>query len=145
MCSVSVEVENVPDIGNSLPPPLLIANVVKGAGDQFFLAVLDRHHLLLNRVLGDELVDEDVPVLTHPVDPVEALPLTRGVPGRVQQQEVVGRGQVETNSSCLRSYTKGKDYNNIEIRGKSGKTYLQTQEKYFRRQFPTSLEHFHHI
>ena len=57
MCSVSVEIENVPDVGNSLPPPLLIANV-EGAGDQLFLAVLDRHHLLLNRVLGDELVDE---------------------------------------------------------------------------------------
>ena len=115
------------------------------SSDEVLLLVLYLHHLAFNGGLGDELVDEDVPVLTHPVDPVEALPLTRGVPGRVQQQEVVGRGQVETNSSCLRSYTKGKDYNNIEIRGKSGKTYLQTQEKYFRRQFPTSLEHFHHI
>ena len=118
---------------------------MESSSDEVLLLVLDLHHLAFNGGLGDELVDEDVPVLAHPVDPVEALPLTRGVPGRVQQQEVVGRGQVETNSSCLRSYTKGKDYNNIEIRGKSGKTYLQTQEKYFRRQFPTSLEHFHHI
>ena len=84
MCSVSVEIENVPDVGNSLPPPLLIANVVKGAGDQFFLAVLDRHHLLLNRVLGDELVDEGFLGLAHPVGAVKALRFTSRIPGRVK-------------------------------------------------------------
>ena len=57
MCSVSVEIENVPDVGNSLPPPLLIANV-EGAGDQLFLAVLDRHHLLLKDLcLGGDVLE----------------------------------------------------------------------------------------
>ena len=84
MCSVSAEIENVPDIGNSLPPPFLIANVVKGAGDQFFLAVLDRHHLLLYRVLGDELVDEGLLGLAHPVGAIEALLFTSRIPGRVK-------------------------------------------------------------
>ena len=84
MCSVSVEIENVPYVGNSLPPPLLIANVVKGAGDQFFLAVLDRHHLLLYRVLGDELVDEGLLGLAHPVGAIEALLFTSRIPGRVK-------------------------------------------------------------
>ena len=84
MCSVSVEIENVPYVGNSLPPPLLIANVVKGAGDQLFLAVLDRHHLLLNRVLGDELVDEGLLGLAHPVSAVKALSFTSRIPGRVK-------------------------------------------------------------
>ena len=83
MCSVSVEIENVPDVGNSLPPPLLIANV-EGPGDQLFLAVLDRHHLLLNRVLGDELVDEGLLGLAHPVSAVKALSFTSRIPGRVK-------------------------------------------------------------
>ena len=69
--------------------------------DEILLLVLNFYHLTLDGGLGDELVDEDVPVLTHPVDPVEALPLTRGVPGRVQQQEMIGRGQVEANSTSL--------------------------------------------
>ena len=83
MCSVSVEIENVPDIGNSLPPPLLITNV-EGAGDQLLLAVLDRHHLLFNRVLSDELVDEGFLGLAHPVGAVEALRFTSRIPGRVK-------------------------------------------------------------
>ena len=69
--------------------------------DEILLLVLNFYHLTLDGGLGDEFVDEDVPVLTHPVDPVEALPLTRGVPGRVQQQEMIGRGQVEANSTSL--------------------------------------------
>jgi len=83
MCSVSVEIEDVPYVGNSLPPPLLIANI-EGAGDQLFLAVLDRHHLLLNRVLGDELVDEGFLGLAHPVGAVKALSFTSRIPGRVK-------------------------------------------------------------
>ena len=72
------------DISESLPSHFLFWHV-ECPSDEVLLLVLDLHHLTFNGGLGDELVDEDIPVLTHPVDPVKALPLTRGVPGRVQQ------------------------------------------------------------
>ena len=42
-----IEIENVPDVSNSLPPSLLSPNM-ESTGDQVVLSVLDRHHLLLN-------------------------------------------------------------------------------------------------
>ena len=71
--------------------------VVEGPGDEALLLGLDLDHLLLHGVRGDEPVDGDGPGLTQPVDAVEALPLGRGVPGGVQQQEVVGGCEVEAD------------------------------------------------
>ena len=74
---------------------------VEGARDEALLLVLNVQHLLLHGLLGDELVDEDRLGLAQPVDPVEALPLAGRVPGGVQQQEVVGSREVESDTSGL--------------------------------------------
>ena len=63
---------------------------MESSGDEILLLVLDVHHLVLDGIVGDVLVDEHVLVLAESVHPVKALPLTRRVPGRVQKQEVVG-------------------------------------------------------
>ena len=71
------------------------------SGDQVLLVILNLNHLPLNGLVGDELVDKDRLGLTQPVDPVEALPLAGRVPGGVQQQEVVGSREVESDTSGL--------------------------------------------
>lgn len=78
---------------------------MEGSGDEILLLVLDGHHLVLDGLISDVLVDEHVLVLAESVHPVEALPLTRRVPGRVQKQEVIGRGKIETNPTGLESRT----------------------------------------
>ena len=93
-----VEVKNVSDVGNPLYPSLLVANV-ECAGDQLLLVVLNGHHLLLNGVLRDELVDKRLLGLANPVDAVKALLFNGRVPGWVEQKQVVGGGQVETNTA----------------------------------------------
>ena len=77
--------------------------VVEGPGDEALLLGLDLDHLLLHGVRGDEPVDGDGPGLAQPVDAVEALPLGRGVPGGVQQQQVVRRSQVQTHAASLQT------------------------------------------
>ena len=79
-----VEVKYVPYVFNLLPPSLLSPDV-EGTSDQVLLSVLDRHHLLLDRALGDELVDESLLGLSHPVGAVEALFLNGRVPSGVEQ------------------------------------------------------------
>ena len=37
----------------------------------------------------------------EPFVPVKALPLSRGIPGRVKQQQVVGTSQVEANTASF--------------------------------------------
>ena len=76
---------------------------MEGSSDEVLLLVLDLHHLALDRVVCDVLVDEHVLVLAEPVHSVKALPLAGGVPGRVKQEEVVGRGEIETNATSLDS------------------------------------------
>ena len=70
-------------------------------GDQVFLVILNLDHFPLDGLVGDELVDEDRLGLAQPVDPVEALPLAGRVPGGVQQEEVVGSGEVQSHTSGL--------------------------------------------
>ena len=57
---------------------------MEGSSDQVLLSILDLHHLLLDRTLGDELVDEGLLGLSHPVGAVEALFLSGWVPSRVK-------------------------------------------------------------
>ena len=83
MYNTLVEIKYVTDICNPLPPSLLSPNV-EGTSDQVLLSVLDRHHLLLDRTLGDELVDEGLLSLSHPVGAVKALLLSGWVPSRVK-------------------------------------------------------------
>ena len=94
-----VKIKDVPYICNSLPPSLLSPNV-EGTIDEFLFPVLNVHHLFLDGALGDELVDEGLLGLSHPVGAVEALLLSGRVPSRVEKEEMVGSSQVQTNSSC---------------------------------------------
>ena len=82
---------------------MCVGLVVEGPGDEALLLGLDLDHLLLHGVRGDEPVDGDGPGLAQPVDAVEALPLRRGVPGGVQQQQVVGRSQVQAHAASLQT------------------------------------------
>ena len=93
--------KNVSDVVDPLPPALLLRHV-EGPSDEVLLLVLDLQHLALDGVRGDELVDEDLLSLAEPVDPVEALPLAGRVPGGVQQEEVVGSGEVQSDSTGLK-------------------------------------------
>ena len=88
------------DVVNPLHPSILLRHVER-SGDEVLLVILNLNHFPLDGLVGDELVDEDRLGLTQPVDPVEALPLTGRVPGGVQQQEVVGSGEVESHTSGL--------------------------------------------
>ena len=81
--------------------------------DKSLLLVLNIQHLLLHRLFGDELVYEDLLGLAEPVDPVEALPLAGGVPGGVQQQQVVRRSQVQTHAASLQTEQDINYSNNI--------------------------------
>ena len=77
--------------------------------------VRDSQHLLLNGVLGDELVDGDIFGLAHPVCPVEALPLT--VTGRV------GSSEVETNTSSLQA--QQQHLGGVRVHGLEGRHHLR--------------------
>ena len=62
------------DVVNPLHPSVLLRHV-EGSGDQVFLVILNLDHFPLDRLVGDELVDEDRLGLAEPVDSVKALPL----------------------------------------------------------------------
>ena len=96
------DAEDVSDVGDPLSPPLLGVHVER-SGDEVLLLALDLDHLLLDRVLRDVLVDRHVLLLAEPVGPVEALPLGGGVPGGVEEKQVVGCGQVQTNPTSLQA------------------------------------------
>ena len=87
---------------NSLSPPRILRHV-EGTSDEILLLVLDLHHLTLDGLFGDVLVDEHIFVLAKSVHPIEALPLTGGVPGRVEEKQVVRGSQVQTNPACLQA------------------------------------------
>ena len=88
--------------------------------DEVFLVILNLDHFSLYGLVGDELVDEDRLGLTETMDPVEALPLqidlsysafcstlkfftnlAGRVPGRIQQEKMVGSGEIQSDSSGL--------------------------------------------
>lgn len=87
---------------NSLSPPRILRHV-EGTSDEILLLVLDLHHLTLDGLFGDVLVDEHIFVLAKSVHPIEALPLTGGVPGWVQKKKMIGGCQVETDPTSLKS------------------------------------------
>ena len=83
-----------------LSPPSLLRHV-EGSGDEIFLLVLNFHHLTLDGVICDVLVNKNVLVLAEPVHPVKALPLAGRVPGSIQQEKMVGSGEIQSDSSGL--------------------------------------------
>ena len=72
LCLKSLNSKNGSDVINSLSPSLLLRHV-ECSGDQILLLPLDLHHLSLNGLLGDVLVDEDIFGLTDSVHSVKAL------------------------------------------------------------------------
>ena len=72
LCLKSLNSKNGSDVINSLSPSLLLRHV-ECSVDQILLLPLDLHHLSLNGLLGDVLVDEDIFGLTDSVHSVKAL------------------------------------------------------------------------
>src|SRR5262245_2819822 len=72
---------------------------VEDAAEQLGLASLECHDLLLDGVLGDEAVDHDVAGLADAVETVHCLCLRRGVPPWVEEDAVVGLGQVQAEAA----------------------------------------------
>ena len=71
------------------------------AVEQRGLPGLERHHLLLDGVLGDQPVDHHLLGLADAVHPVDGLRLGGRVPPRVEQDAVVGLGQVQAEPAGL--------------------------------------------
>ena len=94
------EVEDAPDVlgGDARGRG---ATAVDDLGEQRGLARLEGHHLLLDGVGGDEAVDVDVARLSDAVRPVDGLGLGRRVPPRVEQEDVVGLGEGQSDPAGL--------------------------------------------
>ena len=84
--------------------------------EQVALALLERHHLLLDRVDGDQPVDHDRLVLADPVGAVDRLRLDRRVPPRVEHEDVVGLGQVEPEAAGLQADQEHRAVAVLELR-----------------------------
>jgi hypothetical protein len=65
------------------------------------LALLQREDALLDGVLRDEAVDDHRLVLADAVGAVGGLIFDGGVPPRVEQEDVVGGGEVEAGAAGL--------------------------------------------
>ena len=115
---------------------------MESARDESLLLVLNIQHLLLHRLLGDELVDEDLLGLAEPVYPVEALPLAGGVPGGVQKQEMVGSCEVQPDSTSLAREKSVKSEEKCERRERA---YLKTEQHHGGTVLPVTLEHLHSV
>src|SRR5687768_1369521 len=68
---------------------------------QVLLALLELEHLLLDRVLGDQAVGEHVLGLADAVGAVDRLGLDGRVPPRVEEEDVLGGGEVEAQPAGL--------------------------------------------
>src|ERR1017187_9605115 len=77
------------------------AAAVEHAGEELGLALFQRQHLLLDRVLGDQPVDHHVPGLADPVRPVDCLGFGCRVPPRIEQEAVVGLSEVQPEPPAL--------------------------------------------
>ena len=76
---------------------------VEDRRDELALARLERHDLLLDGVRRDEPVDHHLLRLADAMRPVDGLRLARRVPPRVEQEHVVGLGQVQPESARLQA------------------------------------------
>ena len=73
-----------------------------GVGERS-LRGLQLQHLLLDRVARDEPVGEDRSRLPDAVRAVDRLGLDGRVPPRIEQEHVLGRGQVEAEAAGLQA------------------------------------------
>jgi hypothetical protein len=72
-----------------------------GCPEKLTLMGLERQDPLLDRVAGNQSVNQDRILLADPVGSVGGLVLYGGVPPRIEDVDVVCRGQIETDPSCL--------------------------------------------
>src|SRR5215467_7036444 len=77
-----------------------VVRVYDGVGE-VALRALEREDFLFDGVAGDDAVSEDLPGLADAVRAVNRLRLDRRVPPGVEQIDVFGRSQVQSQSACL--------------------------------------------
>ena len=80
--------KDVSNVINSLASSFFFRHM-EGSGDEVLLLVLNLHHLTLDRIVCEELVDEDFLLLSQSMNSVKALPLACRVPCRVKQKQVI--------------------------------------------------------
>ena len=74
---------------------------IRKRAEQVALALLEGHHLLLDRALGDIAVDDDVLRLSDPMRTVDRLILGRRIPPRIHEEDVVCGFQRDAQTRCL--------------------------------------------
>ena len=69
--------------------PVLIQRILIGLE-----AIQEIKFSMWKQYLNNKLVDEDILSLSHPMGSIKTLPLCGRIPGWIQQQEMVGSGQI---------------------------------------------------
>jgi hypothetical protein len=65
------------------------------------LELLESHHFLLHRPLGDQPIDIHGPTLAQPMGAIDGLQVTEWVPVMVNEDDHVSARQVEANTANL--------------------------------------------
>src|SRR5437867_7060420 len=89
-------------------------------GGERLLALLQLEHALLDRALGDKLVDEDWLVLADAVSAVGRLILDRWVPPGIVMDDRVGGGQVETGAAGFEADQEERHLALLKARDRAG-------------------------
>jgi hypothetical protein len=73
------------------------------AGTRSRLIFLQLQNLFLHRIARDQPICKNRPDLPDAVRPVDRLGFDRGVPPRIQEENVLGRSQIEDQSPGLQA------------------------------------------
>ena len=82
--------------------PQLRDQAVVGVDDrvgEVALGFLQLEHFFFDRVLGDQAIREDLAGLADAVGAVDGLRFDRGVPPGIEQEDVIGRGQIQAEAA----------------------------------------------
>ena len=82
---------------------------------QFALLLLQLQHLFLDGVAGDQAVGEDRLRLADAVRAVDGLRLDGRVPPRIEQEDILGGGEIQAQSARLQA-----DQEQLALRDRSG-------------------------
>jgi len=111
-------------IGTSLEQRAKILGVESGAQcafgvhdirEQCRLLGFERHDLLFDGVFGNEAVDHDVSCLPDAVSTVDRLCLGGRVPPGVENEAVVGLGEIEAEATSLEADQEDGDCTRLEL------------------------------
>ena len=100
-CETDTQSSNSPRMSSAVSACANSASSSMHGPEQARLALLQRHHLLLDRAGRDQPVDHDGAGLPDAVRAVDRLRLGRRVPPRVEQEDVVGLGEGEPEAARL--------------------------------------------